>query len=35
MLRAADLAGAYSDAFEEWEESGEARVWDAVVADAP
>ena len=35
MLRAAELAGAYSEAFEEWEASGEAQVWDAVAADAP
>ena len=33
LLRQADLAQAYEEAFLEWEASGEAAVWDAVVGD--
>jgi Arc/MetJ-type ribon-helix-helix transcriptional regulator len=34
MLRAEELSGAYSDAWEEWAASGEASRWDAVAGDA-
>jgi antitoxin MazE9 len=33
LLRSADLAGAYADAWQDWETSGEAEVWDAVSGD--
>lgn len=33
LLRQADLAQAYEEAFKEWEESGEAALWDATVGD--
>ena len=32
-LRAAQLAQEYTDAFQEWEESGDAVLWDAAAAD--
>jgi Arc/MetJ-type ribon-helix-helix transcriptional regulator len=33
LLRAAQLAGAYEDAWASWESSGDAEVWDIAVAD--
>ncbi len=33
LLRASGLAPAYAAAWEEWEASGEAGAWDAVVGD--
>ena len=33
LLRAEDLAAAYEVAFEEWEASGDAELWDSVVGD--
>ncbi len=33
VLRSGQLAGAYEDAWRSWDESGEAEVWDAVLAD--
>lgn len=33
LLRAAQLAGAYEDAWDSWDSSDEARVWDAALAD--
>lgn len=33
LLRDDDLADQYEEAWTEWEESGEAKVWDAVVGD--
>lgn len=33
MLRDEDLSDQYAAAYQEWEESGEAEVWDAVVGD--
>ena len=33
LLRASGLAPAYADAWKEWEESGDAHVWESVVAD--
>lgn len=33
LLRTADLVKDYEDAFKEWEESGEAALWDATVGD--
>jgi Arc/MetJ-type ribon-helix-helix transcriptional regulator len=33
LLRAAQLAGAYEDAWASWDSSGEAEAWDAAVAD--
>ena len=33
MLRTARLGPAYAEAFAEWDESGDARAWEAVVAD--
>ena len=32
-LRLGDLREAYGDAWAEWDESGEARAWDAVAGD--
>jgi Arc/MetJ-type ribon-helix-helix transcriptional regulator len=32
-LRSDQLAGAYEDAWREWDESGEADIWAAVTAD--
>ena len=34
LLRAAHLMGDYAQAFDEWIDSGEAALWDVVVADA-
>ena len=33
LLRAEGLEGDYAAAFVEWEDSGEAEVWDTVVGD--
>jgi Arc/MetJ-type ribon-helix-helix transcriptional regulator len=33
LLRTAQLAGAYEDAWDSWADSGDAREWDAVTAD--
>ena len=33
LLRAAELGPAYADAWREWEESGEADVWESTTAD--
>ena len=33
LLRTARLMGDYAQAFDEWIDSGEAAVWDAVAAD--
>jgi hypothetical protein len=33
LLRAAQLAGAYEDAWASWESSDDAEVWDTAVAD--
>jgi Arc/MetJ-type ribon-helix-helix transcriptional regulator len=33
LLRTAHLMSDYAQAFDEWIDSGEASVWDAVVAD--
>ena len=33
LLRAAELGDAYFEAWSEWEDLGEASVWDVVVGD--
>ena len=33
LLRAAELGPAYAEAWEEWQASGDAAVWDTAVAD--
>ncbi len=33
LLKAMDLSAAYEDAWDDWSESGEARVWEPTVAD--
>lgn len=33
LLRTASLMGDYAQAFDEWIDSGEAAVWDVVIAD--
>ncbi len=33
LLRATELAPAYAEAWEEWEASGDAEVWDSAVGD--
>ena len=33
LLRATELGPAYAEAWEEWEASGDAEVWDSSVAD--
>ena len=33
LLRTAHLMGDYAQAFDEWIDSGESALWDAVVAD--
>lgn len=33
MLRSGQLAGAYEDAWNSWDVSGEAEVWDVTTAD--
>jgi Arc/MetJ-type ribon-helix-helix transcriptional regulator len=34
MLRAAELADAYAEAFEEWQASGATDAWDVTAGDA-
>ena len=34
LLRASELGDAYELAWQEWEESGEAEVWESTAADA-
>jgi hypothetical protein len=33
LLRAAQLAGAYEDAWASWDSSNDAEIWDTAVAD--
>ncbi|MBK1787014.1 ribbon-helix-helix domain-containing protein [Prauserella cavernicola] len=33
LLRAAQLGDAYADAWDEWEQTGEASVWEPATAD--
>jgi len=33
LLRAAELGPAYAEAWEEWDASGDADLWDSAVAD--
>jgi Arc/MetJ-type ribon-helix-helix transcriptional regulator len=33
VLRSAQLASAYEDAWQSWTSSGEAEIWDAVVSE--
>lgn len=33
LLRASELGPAYEDAWSDWEQSGEAGVWDGATAD--
>ena len=33
LLRQAELADAYEEAWDEWDSSGEARLWETVSAD--
>jgi Arc/MetJ-type ribon-helix-helix transcriptional regulator len=33
MLRSSKLGDAYADAWQEWEDSEEAEIWDAVASD--
>ncbi len=33
LLRATELGPAYAEAWEEWEASGDAEVWDTAVGD--
>jgi Arc/MetJ-type ribon-helix-helix transcriptional regulator len=33
MLRSSKLGDAYADAWREWEESGEAELWDRTASD--
>ncbi len=33
MLRAAELGAAYEAAWDEWQESGEAEVWESTTGD--
>ena len=33
LLRATELGPAYAEAWEDWEASGDAEVWDSAVAD--
>jgi Arc/MetJ-type ribon-helix-helix transcriptional regulator len=33
VLRSGQLAGAYEDAWQDWEASGEGEAWEAVTAD--
>lgn len=33
LLRASELGSDYAAAWDEWEESGDARLWEPVVAD--
>lgn len=33
LLRAAELGGAYAEAWEQWLEAGEANVWETTISD--
>ena len=33
ILRSSKLGDAYADAWQEWEESGEAEIWDKAASD--
>ena len=33
ILRSSKLGGAYADAWEEWEDSGKASIWDHTTSD--
>jgi Arc/MetJ-type ribon-helix-helix transcriptional regulator len=33
LLRASELGGAYEDAWEEWQNTGEAESWETTVGD--
>ena len=33
LLRAAELTADYEAAFQEWDESGEATIWESVIGD--
>ena len=33
LLRTADLGNAYADAWQEWEDSGEAELWESASGD--
>jgi hypothetical protein len=33
MLRSSKLGDAYADAWREWEQSGEAELWDTTTSD--
>jgi len=33
MLRSSKLGDAYADAWQEWEDSGEAEIWDRAASD--
>jgi Arc/MetJ-type ribon-helix-helix transcriptional regulator len=33
LLRATELGPAYAEAWEEWQTSGEAEIWESTVAD--
>jgi hypothetical protein len=33
MLRSSKLGDAYADAWQEWEDTGEAELWDRTTAD--
>jgi Arc/MetJ-type ribon-helix-helix transcriptional regulator len=33
LLRATELGPAYAEAWEEWQGSGDAKIWDRAVAD--
>jgi Arc/MetJ-type ribon-helix-helix transcriptional regulator len=33
LLRAAELGPAYAEAWAEWEDSGDAEIWDSAVGD--
>ena len=33
LLRASELVAAYEDAWDEWSESGDGELWDAVTGD--
>lgn len=33
LLRSADLGSSYADAWQDWDDSGEAGAWDAVSGD--
>jgi Arc/MetJ-type ribon-helix-helix transcriptional regulator len=33
LLRASELGGAYEDAWDEWQSTGEAQIWEPTVGD--